>query len=97
MAANVVVSKDRFTSVDTLAVVRELRSLGRAHVDKAFDVGPGRIALTTRAPGLGKRSLLVRPGQYAALVESLPERDEELSPLSKELRRVLSGAALVGV
>jgi predicted ribosome quality control (RQC) complex YloA/Tae2 family protein len=97
VATSILVGKDRFTSVDTLAVVRELRSLGRAHVDKAFDVGPGRIALTTRAPGLGKRSLLIRPGQYAALVENLPERDEELSPLAKELRRVLSGAALVGV
>ncbi|MCI4328156.1 MAG: hypothetical protein L3J86_01105, partial [Thermoplasmata archaeon] len=94
MAADVIAGKDRFTSVDTLAVVRELRSLGRAHVDKAFDVGPGRIALTLRATGLGKRALLVRPGQYAAVLDTVGERDEDLSPLAKELRRVLSGAAL---
>ncbi|MFI5414368.1 MAG: ribosome rescue protein RqcH [Candidatus Lutacidiplasmatales archaeon] len=97
MAADVIAGKDRFTSVDTLAVVRELRSLGRAHVDKAFDVGPGRIALTLRATGLGKRALLVRPGQYAAVLDTVGERDEDLSPLAKELRRVLSGAALVAV
>ncbi|MCI4362161.1 MAG: NFACT family protein [Thermoplasmata archaeon] len=97
MAASVVAGKDRFTSVDTLAVVRELRSLGRAHVDKTFDVGPGRIALTLRAAGVGKRSLLVRPGQYAAVIETLAEHDEDLTPLAKELRRVLAGAALVSV
>jgi predicted ribosome quality control (RQC) complex YloA/Tae2 family protein len=97
MAATVVAGKDRFSSVDTLAVVRELRSLGRAHVDKTFDVGPGRVALTLRAAGIGKRSLLVRPGQYAAVIETLAEHDEELTPLSKELRRVLAGAALVAV
>ena len=52
MAATVVVGKDRFTSVDALAVARELRTLGRAHVDKAFDLGPDRLALTVRASGI---------------------------------------------
>jgi predicted ribosome quality control (RQC) complex YloA/Tae2 family protein len=97
VAATVVVGKDRFTSVDALAVARELRTLGRAHVDKAFDLGPDRLALTVRASGIGKRALVIRPGQYAAVLESIADRDEGLSPLAKELRRVLSGAALVSV
>ncbi|HXQ95199.1 MAG TPA: ribosome rescue protein RqcH [Thermoplasmata archaeon] len=97
MAATVVAEKDRFTSLDSLALARELRALGRAHVDKAFDVGPDRVAITLRASGAGKRALLIRPGQYAAVLESIADRDEGLSPLAKELRRVLGGAALVGV
>ncbi|HEV8049687.1 MAG TPA: ribosome rescue protein RqcH [Thermoplasmata archaeon] len=97
MAATVVAEKDRFTSLDSLAVARELRTLGRAHVDKAVDVGADRVALTLRAPGSGKRALLVRPGQYAAVLDAIADRDEGLSPLAKELRRVLGGAALVAI
>jgi predicted ribosome quality control (RQC) complex YloA/Tae2 family protein len=97
VAATVVAGKDRFTSIDALAVAHELRALGRAHVDKAFDLGPDRVALTMRAPGAGKRTLVIRPGQYAAVLESVADRDEGLSSLAKELRRVLGGAALVAV
>ncbi len=97
MTATVVAGKDRFTSLDALALARELRGLGRAHVDKAFDLGTNRVAITLRATGLGKRTLVVRPGQYAAVLDSMSDRDEGLSPLAKELRRVLAGAALVAV
>jgi predicted ribosome quality control (RQC) complex YloA/Tae2 family protein len=97
MAIEVPVGKETFTSLDTLAVVRELRAIGRAHVDKAFDLGPDRIGLTFRAAGVGRLVLVARAGQYAALVREIPERDEELSPLAKELRRVLGGAGLVSV
>ncbi|MCI4321580.1 MAG: NFACT family protein, partial [Thermoplasmata archaeon] len=97
MVEQLLAAKDRFTSLDTLAVARELRALGRAHVDKAFDIGPGRFGISFRAPGLGKRILVLRPGQYVALLGSLTERDEELTPISRELRRVLGGAALSDV
>ncbi|HKV90677.1 MAG TPA: ribosome rescue protein RqcH, partial [Thermoplasmata archaeon] len=94
MVAELLAGKDRFTALDTIAVARELRALGRAHVDKVFDLGPDRFGVTFRAPGVGKRILVLRPGQYAALVADMPERDEELSSLSKELRRVIGGSAL---
>ncbi len=89
--------KDRFTALDTLAVVRELRELGPARVDKAFDVPPGGWSLALRAPGHGRRELLIVPGRYVALLERGLDHSEELSPLAKELRRLLTGAALRSV
>jgi predicted ribosome quality control (RQC) complex YloA/Tae2 family protein len=87
--------KDRFTSLDTLALVRELRALGRARVDKAFDhPAQGGLVLTLRAPGEGRRELRLVPGRYAALLVKAGEHSEELSPFARELRRLLSGAVL---
>ena len=86
--------KDRFTSLDTLALVRELRALPRAHVDKAFDLAGGGWSLLLRAPGEGRRELVLVPGQYAALVPSGPGHTEELSPFARELRRLLVGSGL---
>ncbi len=77
--------KDRFTSLDTLAVVREIRALTRARVDKVFDVPGGGWSLAFRVPGEGRRELLLVPGRYAALTVSGPEHTEELSPLAREL------------
>jgi len=89
--------KDRFTSLDTLAVARELRSLGPARVDKAFDLAEGGWVLTLRSAGAGRRELVLVPGRYAALVAEGPPRAEELSPFAKDLRRLVAGAALRSV
>jgi predicted ribosome quality control (RQC) complex YloA/Tae2 family protein len=89
------VVKDRFTSLDTLSVVRELRALPRARVDKVFDLPSGGLSIVFRVPGEGRRELLLIPGRYAALVEGT-ERAEELSPLARELRRLLTGTRLSG-
>ncbi len=89
--------KDRFTSLDTLAVARELRALGPARVDKAFDLVAGGWSLTLRSVRSGKLELVLVPGRYAVLVEEGPRRAEELTPFAKDLRRLLSGAALRSV
>ena len=89
--------KDRFTSLDTLALVRELRELLRARVDKAFDLVGGGWSLAFRVPGAGRRELVLLPGRYAALLTEGPEHAEALSPLARELRRLLTGASLRGV
>jgi len=86
--------KDRFTSLDTLALVRELRAVDRPRVDKAYDVPGGGWSLSLRVPGAGRRELVLVPGRYAALVREAPERSEELSPFARELRRLLTGAVL---
>ena len=86
--------KDRFTSLDTLALVRELRALGAPRVDKAFDADGGGWSLSFAVPGEGKRELLLVPGRYAALLPTLRPHGEELSPLARELRRLLAGAIL---
>lgn len=90
-------AKDRFTSLDTLAVVRELRTLERARVDKAYDVTTGGWSLSFRIPGEGRRELVLVPGRYAALVSDAADHPEELSPFARELRRLLTGAGLRGV
>jgi len=89
--------KDRFTALDTLAVVRELRTLGPAHVDKAFDLPESGWSLVLRATGLGRRELVLVPGRYCALLAEPPTHAEELTPLAKELRRLLTGATLRSV
>ncbi|MCI4358463.1 MAG: NFACT family protein [Thermoplasmata archaeon] len=90
------VAKDRFTALDTLALVREIRSLVRARVDKAFDRPSGGWTLALRVPGEGRRELVLVPGRYGALVEEA-EHSEELGPLTKELRRILTGTRLMAV
>ena len=88
--------KDRFTSLDTLALVRELRGLGAPRVDKAFDAAGGGWSLSFAVPGEGKRELLLVPGRYAALLPGLRSHGEELSPLARELRRLVAGAIFRG-
>jgi len=86
--------KDRFTSLDTLALVRELRAVDRARVDKAFDLPGGGWSLVFRVPGEGRRELVLVPGRFAALLRESPVHGEALSPFAKEMRRLLAGAAL---
>lgn len=89
--------KDRFTSLDTLAVAREVRALSRARVDKVFDGAAGGWSLAFRVPGEGRRELLLVPGKYAALLATGESgHSEELSPFARELRRLLVGAGLRG-
>jgi predicted ribosome quality control (RQC) complex YloA/Tae2 family protein len=86
--------KDRFTSLDTLALVRELRALRHARVDKAFDLPGGGWSLTLRVPQEGRRELLLVPGRFAALLSESTAHADELSPFAKELRRLLEGAVV---
>jgi predicted ribosome quality control (RQC) complex YloA/Tae2 family protein len=89
--------KDRFTSLDTLALVREIRGIARGRVDKAFDLPAGGWALTVRVPREGRRELRLVPGRYAALLAETGPYAEELSPFARELRRLLEGAVLESV
>ncbi|MFZ0892379.1 MAG: ribosome rescue protein RqcH [Thermoplasmata archaeon] len=89
--------KDRFTSLDTLAVVRELRALGRWRVDKVFDRIGGGWIVSLRVAGEGRRELVLVPGRYAALIPEPMAHTEELSPMARELRRLLSGAVVTEV
>jgi predicted ribosome quality control (RQC) complex YloA/Tae2 family protein len=92
--------KDRFTSLDMLALVRELRALGNARIDKAFDDAvPGGWVLTLRAPAKGRFELRFVPGRYAALLPRASEVEHAggLEPFARELRRLLSGATIAEV
>ena len=89
--------KDRFTSLDTLAVVRELRSLERSRVDKAFDLPDGGWSVVLRSLGSGRQDLLLVPGRYAAVLPHGEAHSEELSPIAREIRRVFTGAVLRSV
>jgi len=86
--------KDRFTSLDTLALVHELRAVRHARVDKAFDLPGGGWSLTLRVPREGRRELLLVPGRFAALLSETVAHAEELSPFARELRRLLEGAVM---
>ena len=90
-------AKDRFTSLDTLAIVREIRAAGHLFVDKVFDVAADTWEMTLRGTSKGKWALLLASGRYAALRKEPGPHAEELGHLTKELRRHLSGTALTGV
>ena len=72
--------KDRFTSLDTLALVRELRAVRHARVDKVFDLPAGGWSLALRVPREGRRELLLVPGRFAALLSEATAHADELSP-----------------
>lgn len=91
------VAKDRFTALDTIALVRELRAIGRAFIDKSFDLPPGGIAIELRSPTAGRRELRIVPGRYAALLPERGAHAEEPGPLARELRRLLLGGAITDV
>ena len=91
------VRRDRFTSLDTLALVREIRGLGRTHVDKAFDGPEGSLSIALRSPSRGRYELLVRPGHYGALLEGTLPHGQEPGPMAREARRLLTGSVLTDV
>ena len=91
------VAKDRFTALDTLAVVRELRAIGRAFVDKSFDLPHGGVAIELRSPTAGRRELRIVPGRYAALLPERATHAEEPGPIARELRRLLLGGSLADI
>src|SRR5208282_4126104 len=89
--------KDRFTSLDTLALARELRVVRHARVDKVFDLPSGGWSLALRVPREGRRELLLVPGRFAAVLSEAAAHAEELTPFARELRRLLEGAVLENV
>ncbi len=89
--------KDRFTSLDTLALVRELRSVRHARIDKVFDLPAGGWSLALRVPREGRRELLLVPGRFAALLSEAVAHSDELTPFARELRRLLEGAVVESV
>jgi predicted ribosome quality control (RQC) complex YloA/Tae2 family protein len=86
--------KDRFTSLDTLALVHELRAAPHARVDKAFDLPGGGWSITFRVPREGRRELLLVPGRYSAFLRETTTHTDELSPFAREMRRLLEGAVV---
>jgi predicted ribosome quality control (RQC) complex YloA/Tae2 family protein len=95
--AGVPTPKDRFTSLDTLALVHELRAIPHARVDKAFDLPAGGWSLVLRVPREGRHELVLQPGRFAALLTETVPHAEVLSPFAKELRRLLEGAVVENV
>ncbi|MDE1819816.1 MAG: NFACT family protein [Euryarchaeota archaeon] len=90
-------AKEGFSSLDTLALVREIRALGRCWFDKAFSLPGDRVLVSLKAQDRGKWDLLVAPGRFATLLPSSRERPEEPGRLGKDLRQHLTGAPLLSV
>ncbi len=88
--------KDRFSSLDTLALVRELRSLPRAWFDKASELPDGRLLITFRVQGEGRWEWLIAPGIFSTLRPASLPLPETPGPFAMALRRQLQGAPLLG-
>jgi predicted ribosome quality control (RQC) complex YloA/Tae2 family protein len=89
-------AKDRFTSLDTRAIAREISTYAPAWVDRVFDAGPGGVSFAMRSPRAGRSELVVVPGVYAALLPGAREHADTLTPVARELRRLLGSAQLIG-
>ncbi|MCI4366591.1 MAG: NFACT family protein [Thermoplasmata archaeon] len=89
--------KDRFTSLDALALARELRAMESPHVDKAFDYGEHGWVLALRSRRERRRDLVIQPGSFGALALESVEHGESPRPFARELRRLLAGSVVVGV
>ncbi len=88
--------KDRFSSLDTLALVRELRRLPRAWFDKASELPDGRLLVTLRVQGEGRWEWLIAPGSFSTLRPASLALPETPGPFAMSLRRQLQGAPLLG-
>jgi predicted ribosome quality control (RQC) complex YloA/Tae2 family protein len=88
--------KDRFSSLDTLALVRELRSLPRAWFDKASELPGGRLIITLRVQGEGRWEWVIAPGIFSTIRPASLALPETPGPFAMSLRRQLQGAPLLG-
>jgi predicted ribosome quality control (RQC) complex YloA/Tae2 family protein len=86
--------KDRFSSVDTLALVREIKATGHPRFDKVHDLPGGRFLFVFRVQGEGRKNLVVEPGKFAAFTGDMGEHPQTPGPFASDLRRLLSGAPL---
>lgn len=89
--------KERFTALDVRALARDLRSLERPRVDKAFDYGTSGWILSFRGRAEGRRDLVLEPGRFAALLEEGPPHPEAPGPFARDLRKHLAGSVLGAV
>jgi len=89
--------KERFSSLDTLALVREIGALPKAWIDKAFDMGEDRVLLSLRLAGGGRRELYCHLGRFAVLRSEPWQKPSPPGALSTEIRRWVQGAPLLGV
>ena len=88
--------KDRFSALDTLALVRELRALPRVWFDKASQLADGRLLLSLKVQPEGRWEWLIEPGVFSVLRPHQTLLPEEPGGFSTTLRRHLQGAPLLG-
>ena len=89
--------KDRFSSLDTMALLREIRAMPKAWLDKSFDLPEEGFLLSFHLQGGGRRDLWTIPGRFGVLRTEPAPRPESPGPLATEVRRWLSGAPLLEV
>ncbi len=88
--------KDRFSALDTLALVRELRALPRVWFDKASQLEEGRVIISLKVQTEGRWEWLIEPGIFSVLRPHQTTLPEEPGGFSTTLRRHLQGAPLLG-
>jgi predicted ribosome quality control (RQC) complex YloA/Tae2 family protein len=89
--------KDSFSSLDILALADELRAVGKAWFDKAYDLPQGGFLFTLRTEAQGKRWLKVLPGRCLALLAQEVPHLPEPGPFVQSVRKLLSGLPLAQV
>lgn len=89
--------KEDFSSVDVHAVAAELRSLGKAWMEKAYDLEGKGLLITLRTTERDKLKLVIVPGQYVALVSGDVGHLPEPSSFAQSIRKYLAGLPLEAV
>lgn len=88
--------KQALTSLDCLALARELEGLAGAKFEKAFQPAKDEVVLRLRIVGEGVREWRVKAGKWAYLSQGSKDWPESLTPFATTLRSHLDGARLAG-
>ncbi|HEV8360837.1 MAG TPA: ribosome rescue protein RqcH [Candidatus Thermoplasmatota archaeon] len=88
--------KSGMTSVDCLALARELAALEGAWFDKAFQPARDEVVVRLRVAGQGAREWRVKAGKWAYASAGPKDWPESLTPYAQTLRTHLEGARFAG-
>lgn len=86
--------KTGLTSLDCLALARELQGIAGARFDKAFQPARDEVVVRLRIAGEGAREWRVKAGRWAYLSQGPKEWPEALTPFATTLRSHLEGSRL---
>ncbi|MFQ5815752.1 MAG: ribosome rescue protein RqcH [Candidatus Hydrothermarchaeaceae archaeon] len=89
--------KDRMSSFDILALLKELKELKGSRINKVFQISPVELRVQLNAPGRGKFDTVIVAGRRMHLTERPKPAPKEPSTFAMTLRKYLGNAIIEAV
>ncbi|NOZ76922.1 MAG: fibronectin-binding domain-containing protein, partial [Euryarchaeota archaeon] len=89
--------KTEMSSLDCLAVVKELQDLTGSRVNKIYQVGPQELKLVLNVPGGGKKNLVIEAGRRVHTTVYPKPSPKTPSTFAMTLRKYLGNSVLEGI